>query len=71
MLLFSNVYCLILERLEFKYFLLFYGPSTLKSISSALINLALICAALYRNLISLRCVLGGIFSYVYVLLMTF
>ena len=60
---FSNVYCFIVGRLEFKYFSLFHGPSTLKSISPALPNLALICAALHRKVINLRCVLGGIFSY--------
>ena len=66
----SNVYCFILERLEFKYFSVFHGPSTLKSISPVLLNLTLICAALHRKLICLRCVLGGIFSYVLLLLMT-
>ena len=42
----------------------FHGPSTLKSISPALPDLALMCAPLHWNLICLRCVLGGIFSYV-------
>ena len=58
---FSNVYCFILECLEFKYFSVFRGPSTLKSISPALPNLALTCVALYRKLISLRCVLVSFF----------
>ena len=47
---FSNVYCLILECLELKYFSVFHHRSTLKSIWPALPNLALICAALYRKL---------------------
>ena len=66
---FNNVYCLILERLEFKFFSWFHGPSTLKSISLVLPNLALICAALPRKLICLRCVLHGIFSYVLLVVM--
>ena len=64
---FSNVYCFILECLEFKYFSVFHGSFTLKSISSALPNLASICTALHRKAISLRCLLGGIFSYVLLL----
>ena len=48
---FSNVYCFILERLEFKYFSVFHNPSNLKSISLALPNLALMCAAFYRKLL--------------------
>ena len=63
---FSNVYCFTLERLEFKYPSVFYDPSNLKSISPALPNPALICAALHRKLITLRCVLGGVFSYVFI-----
>ena len=57
--------------LEFKYFLLFHRPSTLKSILPVLPNLALICTALHRKLISLRWVLGGIFSYVLLAVMSF
>ena len=38
---FSNVYCFILEFLEFKYFSVFHGPTTLKSISPALPNLGI------------------------------
>ena len=68
---FSNVYYFILERQGFKYFSVFHDPSTLKSISRALPNLALMCAALHRRLISLRCKLGGIFSYVLLLVITF
>ena len=67
---FSNVYCFILERLEFKSFSVFHDPSTLNSISPVQPNLALICAALHRKFISLRCLLGGIFSYFLLLLMT-
>ena len=67
---FSNFYCFILERLEFKYFSVFHGPSTLKPILPALPNLALICTALHRKLISLSCVFSGIFSYVLLLLIT-
>ena len=67
---FSNVYCFILERLEIKFFSVFHGPSTLKSISLALPNLALICKALHQKLISLRCTLGGIVLYVLLLVMT-
>ena len=64
----ENVDHFILEYLEFKYVSVFHGPFTLKSIPLALPNLALICAALDRKLISLRCVLGCIFSYVFSLL---
>ena len=60
----------VTERLEFKYFLMFHGHSTLKSILPALPNLALISAALHRKRISLRCVLGGIFLSVLLLAMT-
>ena len=67
---FSNVYCFILERLEIKFFSVFHDPSTLKSISLALPNLALICKALHQKLISLRCTLGGIVLYVLLLVMT-
>ena len=48
---FSNVYCFILERLEFKYFSVFHDHSNLKSISLALPNLALMCAAFHRKLL--------------------
>ena len=61
---FSNGYYFIQEHLEFKYFSVFHGPYTLKSTSPALPNLELIYAAFHRKFISLRCVLGGIFSYV-------
>ena len=64
------VYCLILESLEFKYYSVLHGPSTLKSISPAPPNLVLICAALHRKLICLRCVLGGISSYFLLVVMT-
>ena len=67
---FSNVYCFILDHLEFKYLSVFHGPSTLKPISPALPNLALICAALHQKLTSLGCVLGVIFSYVLSFVMT-
>ena len=67
---FSNVYCLILECLEFKYFSVFHHPSTLKSILPALPNLALIWAAVHRKLTCLKYVLGGIFSYVLLVVMT-
>ena len=49
---------------------MFLDPSTLKSILPVLPNLALICAAHHRKLVSLRCLLGGIFSYVLLLVMT-
>ena len=67
---FSNVYCLILECLEFKYFEVFLGLPTLKSISVSLPNLDLICATLQRKVMCLRYVLRGIFSYVLLLVMT-
>ena len=41
------------------------APLLLKSVTPARPNLALICAALHRNLISLRCGLGGIFSCIF------
>ena len=63
---FRNVCCFILERLEFKSFSLFHGPSTFKSISPALLNLALTCAAHHQKLICLGCVLGAIFSCVFI-----
>ena len=61
---FSNGYYFIQEHLEFKYFSVFHSPYTFKSTSPALPNLELIYAAFHRKFISLRCVLGGIFSYV-------
>ena len=60
----------VTECLEFKYFAVFHGPFTLRSISAALPNLALICAARHQKLISLRCMLGGIFLYILLLVMT-
>ena len=61
----------VTECLELKYFSVFHGPSPLKSISPALPNLALICAVLHRKLISLRCMLGGIFLYILLLELSF
>ena len=55
-----------LKCLEFKYFSVFHGPSILP----ALTNLASICAALHQKLICLRCILGGILSYVLSVVMT-
>ena len=63
----SNVYCFILKRRFIQ--ILFSVPLSLQ-FEAALPNLGLICAALHRKLISLRCVLGGIFSYVLLLVMT-
>ena len=48
---FSNVYCFVLERLEFKYFSVFHGLSTLKSISPALPNLAYVQHSTERLLV--------------------
>ena len=60
----------VTECLEFNYSSVFHGPFIFKSISPTLPNLALICAVLHWKLISLICMLDGIFLYILLLVMT-